>query len=134
MGIPEYGKELIKIITNNLSCTTRLHVCGDVSNIVADLLEMPADILSHEFKASPKLFDVFKRYNVTKNICLGSVRSDNAKIETVDEIIGHIRKGIDIFGDKIVQIAPDCGQRMLPQDVAFQKLKNLVKARDEIYG
>jgi hypothetical protein len=23
---------------------------------------------------------------------------------------------------------------MLPRDVAFQKLKNLVKARDEIYG
>ena len=119
MGIPEYGKELIKIITDGLSCPVRLHVCGDVSNVVEDLLEMPADILSHEFKGSPKLFDIFKQYNVTKDICLGSVRSDNAKIETVD---------------KIVQIATDCGQRMLPRDVAFQKLKNLVKARDEIYG
>jgi len=134
MGIPEYGKELIKIITNSLSCPIRLHVCGDVSNVVEDLLEMPANILSHEFKGSPKLFDVFKDYNVTKNICLGSVRSDNAKIETVDEIRDHILKGVEIFGDKIVQIAPDCGQRMLPRDVAYQKLKNLVKARDEIYG
>jgi len=134
MGIPDYGKELIKIITNGLTCPTRLHVCGDVSNVVEDLLEMPADILSHEFKGSPKLFDVFKEYNITKDICLGSVRSDNAKIETVDEIRDHILRGIEIFGDKIVQIAPDCGQRMLPRDVAFQKLKNLVKARDEIYG
>jgi 5-methyltetrahydropteroyltriglutamate--homocysteine methyltransferase len=134
MGIPEYGKELISIITNGLSCPIRLHVCGDVSNVVGDLLEMPADILSHEFKGSPKLFDVFKDYNITKDICLGSVRSDNTKIETVDEIRDHISRGIEIFGDKIVQIAPDCGQRMLPRDVAFQKLKNLVKARDEIYG
>ena len=134
MGIPDYGKELIKIITNGLTCPTRLHVCGDVSYVVEDLLEMPADILSHEFKGSPKLFDVFKEYNITKDICLGSVRSDNAKIETVDEIRNHILRGIEIFGDKIVQIAPDCGQRMLPRDVAFQKLKNLVKARDEIYG
>ena len=134
IGIPEYGKELINIITNSLSCPTRLHVCGDVSNVVEALLEMPADILSHEFKGSPKLFDVFKEYNITKDICLGSVRSDNAKIETVDEIRDHILRGIEIFGDKIVQIAPDCGQRMLPRDVAFQKLKNLVKARDEIYG
>ncbi len=134
MGIPEYGKELIKIITYGLSCPIRLHVCGDVSNVVEDLLEMPANILSHEFKGSPKLFDVFKDYNVTKEICLGSVRSDNAKIETVDEIKNHISKGIEIFGDKIVQIAPDCGQRMLPRDIAYQKLKNLVKARDEIYG
>lgn len=134
MGIPEYGKELITLIANGLSCPIRLHACGDVSNVVADLLEMPVDILSHEFKGSPKLFDVFKGYSITKNICLGSVRSDNAKIEKVEEIKGHIRRGIDIFGDKIVQIAPDCGQRMLPRDAAFQKLKNLVKARDEIYG
>jgi 5-methyltetrahydropteroyltriglutamate--homocysteine methyltransferase len=134
MGIPDYGKELIEIITNGLSCPIRLHVCGDVSNVVEDLLEMPADILSHEFKGLPKLFDVFKDYNVIKDICLGSVRSDIGKIETVDEIKNHISKGIEIFGDKIVQIAPDCGQRMLPRDVAYQKLINLVKARDEIYG
>ena len=134
MGIPEYGKELIKTITENLSCPTRLHVCGDVSNVISDILEMPVDILSHEFKASPKLFDEFKQYNISKNICLGSVRSDDAKIETVQEIKDHINKGIKTFGENIIQLAPDCGQRMLPRDVAFQKLKNLVKAKDEIYG
>ena len=134
MGVPEYGKELIKIITKDLSCPTRLHVCGDVSKIAPKVLDMPVDILSHEFKASPKLFDVFKQYNITKNICLGSVRSDNSKVESINEIIEHIKKGLDVFGDKISQLAPDCGQRMLPKDVAFQKLKNLVKAGEEVYG
>lgn len=134
MGLPEYGKELIKIITKNLTCPTRLHVCGDISKIIPQILEMPVDILSHEFKASPKLFDVFKQYNFTKNICLGSVRSDNSKVESVNEIIEHIKKGIDVFDNKISQLAPDCGQRMLPKDVAFQKLKNLVKAGEKIYG
>ena len=86
---------------------------------------MPVDILSHEFKASPKLFEVFKKHDSCKKICLGSVRSDDIKVETVEEITNHINKGIDIFGDKIVQLAPDCGQRMLPRDVAVQKLKNL---------
>lgn len=134
MGIPEYGKELIDIVIKGLSCTTRLHACGDVSNIIPELLEMPVDILSHEFKASPMLFDAFKQYNITKNICLGSVRSDKTKIETVDEIVTHIKKGIDIFGNKITQLAPDCGQKMLPRDAAFQKLKNLVKAGEIING
>jgi 5-methyltetrahydropteroyltriglutamate--homocysteine methyltransferase len=134
MGMPEYGKELIKIITKDLSCPTRLHVCGDVSKIAPKVLDMPVDILSHEFKASPKLFDEFKQYNISKNICLGSVRSDNSKVESINEIIEHIKKGIDVFGDKISQLAPDCGQRMLPKDVAFQKLKNLVKAGEEVYG
>lgn len=134
MGVPDYGKELINTITKDLSCPTRLHTCGDISNVIPELLEMPVDILSHEFKALPKLFDLFKQYNVTKNICLGSVRSDNVRIETVDEIINHIKNGIDVFGDKISQLAPDCGLRMLPRDVAFQKLKNIVKAGEKVYG
>jgi 5-methyltetrahydropteroyltriglutamate--homocysteine methyltransferase len=95
---------------------------------------MPVQTISHEFKASPKLFDSFKEYSISKNICLGSVKSDNSRIELVDEIIDHIKKGIDVFGDKISQIAPDCGQRMLPRDIAFQKLKNLVKAGEKVYG
>jgi len=134
MGVPEYGKELIQILTNELSCPTRLHVCGDVSKIIPELLDMPIDILSHEFKASPKLFDAFKKYDVTKKICLGCVQSDDIRVESIDEIINHIRKGIDVFDGKIIQIAPDCGQRMLPRDVAYQKLNNLVKAGEEVYG
>jgi len=134
MNLPEYGKELISIITKGLNCPTRLHVCGDVSDIVQELLEMPVGILSHEFKASPKLFNSFKKYNISKNICLGSVCSDNIKIETIEEIMYHIKKGIEIFGDKIIQLAPDCGLRMLPRNIAFQKLKNLVKAGEKIYG
>jgi len=134
MGIPEYGKELIKIIAKDLSCPTRLHACGDVSRIVPELIDMPVDILSHEFKASPKLFDAFKQYKLPKNICLGSVRSDDSRVESVNEIIDHIKKGIDVFGDKISQLAPDCGQRMLPRDVAYEKLRNLVKAGEKIYG
>ena len=43
-------------------------------------------------------------------------------------------RAIDIFGDKIIQISPDCGQRLLPRDVAFQKLKNLTKAGEKING
>jgi len=131
---PEYGQELLEVITKNISCLTRLHVCGDVSPIISDLLEMPVDVLSHEFKASPHLFNAFKKYDVSKNICLGSVRSDDMRVESVGEIKGHMQNAQQIFGDKIVQIAPDCGQKLLPRDVAFMKLKNLSKAGEEIYG
>jgi len=95
---------------------------------------MPVDILSHEFKNTPKLFEEFKQYNVTKKICLGSVRSDDIRVEPVDEIIKHVDKGLEIFEDKICQISPDCGLRMLPRDIAFQKLKNLTKAGEKING
>lgn len=132
--MPKYAKDLIEIITSNLSCPTTLHACGDVSNIVPDLFEIPVDILSHEFKATPKLIDVFKEYSFSQNLCLGSVRSDDAKVESVEEITNHIEKAINCFGEKIIQISPDCGQRLLPGDIALKKLKNLVIAGGKING
>lgn len=132
--MPEYGKELIETITEKLDCPTALHACGDVSSIIPDLIEMPVDILSHEFKASPQLLTKFKEYSFSKKICLGSVRSDNPKVESVEEIVEHAQKAIDIFGDKVIQLSPDCGQRLLPKEIAFKKLKNLAKAGEIING
>ena len=111
-----------------------LHACGDVSSIIPELLDMPVDVLSHEFKASPQLFDGFRDYSFSQQICLGSVRSDNPSVESVEEIVIHIQKAIDTFGDKIIQVSPDCGQRLLPRENAYQKLRNLVKAGEEING
>ncbi|VVB61490.1 Methionine synthase [uncultured archaeon] len=132
--LPEYAKELIGIITNGLSCSTRLHVCGDVSQIIPHLVEMPVEILSHEFKASPHLFESFREYSCLRKICVGAVRSDDVHVESVEEIVTHIKKAIAIFGENVVQIAPDCGQRLLPRETAFHKLKNLAIAGEIING
>lgn len=132
--VPDFANELIGTITKHLSCPTRLHACGDVSSVVPELVEMPVDILSHEFKASPHLFEAYKEHPCSKHLCIGSVRSDNTQVEPVREIVAHIKKATEIFGDHVVQIAPDCGQRLQPHDVAFQKLQNLVKAGAIING
>ena len=132
--MPDYSGELIEIITGAISCPTVLHACGDVSPIIPKLLEMPVDILSHEFKASPQLFNGFKDYSFSQQICLGSVRSDTSNVESVEEIVNHIQKAIDIFGDRIIQVSPDCGQRLLPREIAYGKLKNLVKAGEIVNG
>lgn len=131
---PEYANDLIKKVFKKVSCKKRLHVCGDISKIISMLLDMPVDILSHEFKAQPSLFDDFKDYSISKKICLGSVRSDKKRVESVDEIKNHILKAVDIFDNKIDQIAPDCGLRQMPRENAFKKLENLVKAGEELYG
>jgi 5-methyltetrahydropteroyltriglutamate--homocysteine methyltransferase len=127
-GIPPYCKEAIEIITRNVTCPTILHVCGDITRVLPQILEMPVDILSHEFKGVPSLFDAFKEYSFPQKICLGSVRSDDARIESVQEIVNHINRGLHFFGDKIIQVSPDCGQRLLPRDVAYNKLRNLSQA------
>jgi 5-methyltetrahydropteroyltriglutamate--homocysteine methyltransferase len=132
--LPDYAEELIGTITDSLSCPARLHVCGDVSRIIPQLIEMPVDILSHEFKVSPHLFDLFREYSCLRKICVGAVRSDDVRVESVEEIVTHIKKAIDIFGENVIQIAPDCGQRLLPRETAFHKLQNLTIAGEIING
>lgn len=133
-GFPEYASELIAQVTKNLSCPTRLHACGDVTSIVPSLLDLPVDVLSHEFAATPALFDVFNDHDFKgKKICLGSVRSDQDRVESIDEIVTHLTHGIDVFGDTIAQVSPDCGLRLLPQENAFNKLSQLQKAINVVY-
>lgn len=132
--LPEYATELIQTITNGLSRPTRLHVCGDVSGIIPQLVDMPVDILSHEFKASPHLFDEFQQYPSRKHMCIGAVRSDDVAVESVEEIVSHVKKALVLFDGNVVQIAPDCGQRLLPRNIAFQKLKNLAAAGEMLNG
>ncbi|MEM0493292.1 MAG: methionine synthase [Candidatus Thermoplasmatota archaeon] len=131
--LPVYANDLISIILRGVDKPSVLHVCGDISNIIPDLIDTPVDILSHEFKASPNLIDKFKEYwDSSKYICLGAVRSDNPVVESVDEIKKHITKAFDVFGDRIIHVAPDCGQRLLPRDIAFNKLKNMVEAVKQV--
>lgn len=134
VSFPEYGPDLMDLVFEKVEVKKRLHVCGDVTSIIPGLLDMPVDVLSHEFKAQQGLIDEFKDYPVDKEICLGCVRSDYAKVEDVSEIKNHINKALDVFDDKVTQISPDCGLRHLSRENAFKKLRNLVIAGESVNG
>ena len=132
--LPEYASELIDLVLEGICCPTRLHACGDVSKKVSSLLDLPVDILSHEFMATPSLFDGFKEFpNEQKKICLGCVRADQDRVESVNEIRKQIQKAKMVFGSRLAQVAPDCGLRLLPRENAFQKLVHLNQALQEEY-
>jgi 5-methyltetrahydropteroyltriglutamate--homocysteine methyltransferase len=133
MGLPDYAREIIHEVVSGLSVPVRLHACGDVTRVLPDILELPVDILSHEFKASPQIMDAFANYRFSQDICLGCVRSDDSRVEPIEEIIEHIGRAQQVFGEHIRQLAPDCGQRLLPRDVAFQKLRHMVLAGERIH-
>ncbi len=132
---PEYAAELIDLVLKDVICPTRLHACGDVTKRVPLLLDLPVDILSHEFMATPSLFDSFAEFpHEKKQICLGCVRADQDQVESVSEIREQIRKGKKIFGKRLAQIAPDCGLRLLPKRSAFHKLVHLRQALEDEFN
>ncbi len=43
---------------------------------------------------------------------------------------GRLRAALDFLPPERVVVAPDCGMKYLPREVAFRKLKNMVLGRD----
>ncbi|MDG6219824.1 MAG: hypothetical protein QCI38_00055 [Candidatus Thermoplasmatota archaeon] len=127
---PEYGRELVETITGGLEKETALHVCGDVSKIFPHLVEFKVDLLEHEFAANPHLLDVVREYDFPQRLGYGSVRSDSEKVEGVEWIMEHVRKALAHFPPERLVLCTDCGLRHQPREAAFQKLKNMVEARN----
>ncbi len=126
---PEQAKELVETVLD-IDKPTALHACGDVSSIAEELVEFDIDILDHEFAENPGLYDVYSELDFNHRLAVGVVTT-KTPVEDVDTIKKRIEKAVDIFGTKTM-IDPDCGLRNLPEKAAFEKLKNMVKARDVV--
>ncbi len=125
--------ESISAIAGSVSVPVCLHVCGNVGEIIDDILKMPVDIIDLEFANNPDNIEIISNSDIrNKIIGYGVVDSADRNVESVDTIISRIGKGIEILGaDKLI-IDPDCGLRMHERSVAFGKLKNMVEATETV--
>ena len=57
------------------------------------------------------------------NIILGVLDLSTNEVETPEKVAARIRRALPYIGAERLVIAPDCGMKYLPQDVAFGKLK-----------
>ena len=58
-----------------------------------------------------------------KNIILGVLDLSTHDIESPDTVAERIRKGLAHHPAEKIIVAPDCGLKYLPRDVAFGKMK-----------
>ena len=111
-----------------------LHVCyGDYSRIYPEILEFPV----HEFdlelaNGDYEQLDVFKDPDFTKDLALGVTDAHVAEVESVDRIKRNIRKGLEVVPPEQLTVSPDCGLKLLPREVAYGKMKNMVEAAREV--
>ena len=49
-------------------------------------------------------------------------------VETPEVIVGRIRRALQYIAPEQVILAPDCGMKYLPRDVAYGKLASMVEA------
>ncbi|AXG10148.1 methionine synthase [Haloplanus rubicundus] len=111
-----------------------LHVCyGDYSRIYPELLEYPIDEFDVELcNGDYEQIDVFTDPEFTTDLALGVVDVHTTDVESVEEIKENIREGFKVVPPERLTVSPDCGVKLLPREVARQKIENMVTATREI--
>lgn len=134
VDLPAYAQELVAEVVRGLEVPVTLHVCGKVAPVLDTLAGMPVAVLDLEFAADPQLLDAVADAGPPQRIGLGCVRSDDTRVETVDEVAALIRRACELLGPERILADPDCGLKNLPREAADGKLRNMVAAARLVRG
>jgi 5-methyltetrahydropteroyltriglutamate--homocysteine methyltransferase len=131
----EYAIEAINRALDGIEGETVLHTCFGYAHVVHERLtgypflrelnDCLATHLSLE-AAQPNLDPEVLRDVPDKVIVLGVLDLGSSEVETVDVVADRIRKALLVVGPERLVVAPDCGMKYLPRELAFRKLEVMV--------
>ncbi|MDI6644837.1 MAG: methionine synthase [Methanobacteriaceae archaeon] len=123
------AKMAIEIIVQDLLIPVSLHVCGDLSGVFNQLITFPVDIIDCEFAGIPKNLKILEKTDLKgKKIGFGCFDTKTDHVESKEQILKLIEKGVELIGSENMIVDPDCGMRMRKRSSAFEKLKTMVEA------
>ena len=131
-----YAVKAINRALEGVTGTTAIHVCFGYAALIKDkpagysfLPELEgchATQISIE-TAQPVIDLAVLRQLPSKQIILGVINLGDNTIETPQVVAERIRRVLPFVSAARLTIAPDCGMKYLPRDVAFGKLCAMVK-------
>jgi 5-methyltetrahydropteroyltriglutamate--homocysteine methyltransferase len=125
----DIGGRAVELIADQVSVPVALHTCGDLSQVIDQILSIRVDIHDCEFATCPANLDLISARDLgKKKIGLGCLDSSSDSVESVDVIARLIRDGVDRFGANRLLVDPDCGMRMRTREAASAKLVHMVEA------
>jgi 5-methyltetrahydropteroyltriglutamate--homocysteine methyltransferase len=135
-----YALEVIERALDGVPGTTALHTCFGYAYVVHDrpdgypfldeLADCAADQVSIE-SAQQRLDPAIVRRLGRKTVILGVLDlADESPVESPEEVATRIRAALAHVEPERLVLAPDCGMKYLPREVAFGKLRALVAGRD----
>ena len=126
-----YGVEVINRALEGIEGITALHLCFGYAAIVPDrpgqyaflteLRDCAAGQISLE-AAQPNLDLSVLRQLTGKTIILGVLNLGDMEVETPERVAARIRAALQYIEPERLMLAPDCGMKYLPREVAFGKL------------
>lgn len=130
----EIAKNAVEIMVKGVNAYIGMHMCyGNYRAIFPDILDFKVDQLDFEF-ANRNFEDlaILKEYGYDKDLGFGCIDVHTRRVESVEEVKKAIHMALEIVEPKQLYVDPDCGLKLLPRDIAFEKLKVMVKATNEV--
>jgi 5-methyltetrahydropteroyltriglutamate--homocysteine methyltransferase len=143
----QYGLKALDLALNGVTGTVAVHLCFGYAAVVHDkpsgysflpeLEGSKAQQVSIE-AAQPKLDLAVLRELPSKTIILGVIDLADKAIETPQIVAERIRRALAHVPAERIVVAPDCGMKYLPRQIAFGKMRAMAEGaaivRSEIAG
>ncbi len=132
----EYGVAALERALDGITGQTAVHICFGYAAIIHDrpsgysfLPEMAAcscDAVSIETAQSQLDCSVLAEL-AGKKIILGVIDLGDHAVETAEVVVDRIRRALPYVPPEDVIVAPDCGMKYLPREVAFAKMRAMAE-------
>jgi 5-methyltetrahydropteroyltriglutamate--homocysteine methyltransferase len=139
----KYGLKALNATLAGVSGTTAVHICFGYAAIIhvrpsaysflPELADSPVHQVSIETAQSGLDCSVLKALP-GKTIILGTLDLSDMAVETPETVAARIRRALAYVPAERIVVAPDCGLKYLPHDVAFGKICALVQGAKIVRG
>lgn len=135
----EYGLRALNRALDGVTGTTAVHICFGYAAIIherpsgysflSQLRGCTCNQVSIETAQSNLDCSVLADLK-DKKIMLGVLDLSSMQIETPEQVAERIRRALPFVNPQNIIVAPDCGMKYLPRDVAFGKLQAMVRGAE----
>lgn len=135
----QYGLEALNRALEGVKGTTAVHICFGYAAIIherpsgysflGELKGCLCNQVSVE-TAQPDLDCSVLKDLSDKKVMVGCLDLSEMKVESPDIIVKRIKKALEFLTPENIILAPDCGMKYVPRDVANGKLQSMVEAAE----
>ncbi len=132
----KYGLRGLSVALEGIRGTTAIHICFGYAAIIhvrptgysflPELAASPVGQISIE-TAQSKLDCAVLEKLPGKTIILGTLDLSDMSIETPETVAARIRRALPYVSPDRIVVAPDCGLKYLPREIAFGKMRAMVE-------
>jgi 5-methyltetrahydropteroyltriglutamate--homocysteine methyltransferase len=134
----QYGVKVLNAALAGATGTTALHICFGYALTIkqkapayAFLAELEAsDVQQISIETAQPKLDCSVLEKLSKTVILGVIDLSDPSIESAETVAERIRCALPYIAPERIVVAPDCGMKYLPRDIAFGKLQSMVAAAE----